>query len=116
MALALLPRYLNEVGDKDAVGPQRLWGAAALVALLMTFTSAFIVTPRLHAARARMAAPVESVPQDHPDRRVYAKAHGLSRQLMGIRLLLALGLAAGVAALPRGAKARDPLATPGEQA
>jgi len=79
----------------------RLWAAAAIVALLMCFTSQFIVTPGLHRIRARMEGPVEALAQDHPDRVAYAKAHGISRQLMFIRLLLALGLAAGVAALPR---------------
>ena len=100
-ALVLFPRWLKEIREEGPVGPQRLWAAAALVALLMCFTSQFIVTPGLHRIRARMEGPVEILPKDHPDRVAYAKAHGISRQLMFIRLLLALGLAAGVAALPR---------------
>jgi len=88
-------RWVREVGDGEALGPLRLWGAAALLALLMCFTS-----PRLHAIRARMGGPVETVAQDHPDRVAYQRAHGISRQLMGLRLLLALALAGGVAALP----------------
>lgn len=94
-------RWLMEMREAEVVGPLRLWGAAALVALLMCFTSAFIVSPRLHAIRARMAGPVESFAPDHPDRAAFQKAHGVSRQLMGLRLLLALGLAAGLLALPR---------------
>ena len=66
----------------------------------MCFTSAFIVSPRLHTLRDRMGS-VEAVAKDQPDRIAYAKAHGISRQLMGLRLLLALALAASVAALPR---------------
>ena len=72
------------------LGPLRLWGAAAVLALLMCFTSAFIITPKLRAIRARMDGPVETFAPDHPDRAAYRKAHGISRQLMGLRLLLAL--------------------------
>jgi len=100
-ALALLPRWFQEIQEDQPVGPLRLWGATLLVALLMTFTSQFIVSASLGRTRARMAAPVETLPQDHPDRVAYQKAHGISRQLMFIRILLALGLAAGVASLPR---------------
>ena len=99
--LALFPRWLKEVRDAAPVGPLRLWGATVLVALLMCFTSQFIVTPGLHRIRARMDGPVEALPQDHTDRMAYQKAHGISRQLMFIRLLLALGLAAGITVLPR---------------
>ncbi len=94
-------RWTQEIGDREALGPLRLWGAAALLALLMCFTSSFITSPKLHAIRARMDGPVETIPQDHPDRIAYQRAHGISRQLMGLRLLLALALAGGVAVLPR---------------
>jgi hypothetical protein len=94
-------RFVAEYREAEVVGPLRLWGAAALLALLMCFTSGFIITPKLRDIRARMDGPVETLPQDHPDRAAYRKAHGLSRQLMGLRLLLALGLAAGIMALPR---------------
>jgi len=102
-ALALVQgvRWARSTGDADLLGPLRLWGAAALVALLMCFTSSFIVSPRLQAIRARMDGPVEAVPPEHPDRVAYQRAHKISRQLMGLRLLLALALAAGVVALPR---------------
>jgi hypothetical protein len=83
------------------VGPLRLWGAAALLALLMCFTSSFIVSPRLRDLRVRMGNAVETFAPDHPDRAAFRRAHGISRQLMGLRVLLALGLAAGVAVLPR---------------
>jgi hypothetical protein len=94
-------RWLLEIRDAEAVGPLRLWGAAALLALLMCFTSSFIVSPRLGALRARMGDTVESFAPDQPDRAAFRKAHSISRQLMVLRLLLALGLAAGVAVLPR---------------
>jgi hypothetical protein len=101
MALVQVPRWAKEIRDGETVGPLRLWGAAAVLALLMCFTSSFIVTPRLHTLRARMAGAVETLPPDHPDRAAYRKAHSISRQLMGLRLLLALALAGGCAALPR---------------
>ena len=104
-ALVLLPRYLEELGDDELLGPLRLWGAAAIVALLVCFASTAIVTPKLRALRTLMSAPVETLPQDAPERLAYQKAHSISRQFMGLRLLLALGLAAGVAALPRSTKA-----------
>lgn len=94
-------RWLGEIQDADAVGPLRLWGAAGLLALLMCFASSFIATPKLRELRARMNAPVETLPQDHPDRAAYRKAHSLSRQLMGLRLLVAMAMAAGTAVLPR---------------
>jgi len=104
-ALVVLPRYLQELGDEELLGPLRLWGAAAIVALLVCFASTFIVSPRLRALRALMNAPVETLARDSPERLAYNKAHGISRQFMGLRLLLALGLAAGVTALPSGRKA-----------
>jgi len=100
--LVLLPRYLQELGDEDLLGPLRLWGAAAIVALLVCFASTFIISPKLHALRALMNAPVETLAPDSPERAAYHKAHGISRQFMGLRLLLALGLAAGVTVLPKG--------------
>jgi len=99
--LALFPRWLKEIREEGPVGPMRLWAATALVALLMCFTSQFIVSPGLQRIRARMDGPVEALPQDNPDRVAYNKAHGISRQLMFIRLLLAVGLAVGVVSLPR---------------
>ena len=99
--LVLFPRWLREVREDQPVGPLRLWGATALVALLMCFTSQFIVSPGLGRIRARMDGPVEALAPEHPDRVAYQKAHGISRQLMFLRLILALGLAAGITALPR---------------
>lgn len=105
-ALALFPRWLKEIREDQPVGPHRLWAATLLVTLLMCFTSQFIVSPGLERIKARMGGPVEALAKEHPDRVAYQKAHGISRQLMFIRLLLALGLAAGVAWLPR--EAREP--------
>ncbi len=94
-------RWLAEFQENDGIGPLRLWSATVLVALLMCFASSFILTPKLMATRARMNAPVETFAQDHPDRVAYQKAHGISRQMLILRMLLALGLAVGVGFLPR---------------
>ncbi len=48
-----------------------------------------------------MAAPVETFAPEHPDRLSYNKAHKLSRQFFFLRVLLAAGLAVGLAWLPR---------------
>ena len=100
-ALVLLPRYLQEISDESLLGPLRLWVAAMLVSLLVSFASAFIISPKLHTLRTYMDAPVETLAPASPLRTAYRKAHGISRQFMGLRFLLALGLAAGVAVLPR---------------
>ena len=101
IALVQGARWMAEFREAEVVGPLRLWGAAAVLALLMCFTSGFIISPKLRTIRARMDGPVETFAPDHPDRAAYQRAHGISRQLMGLRLLLALGLAAGILALPR---------------
>jgi hypothetical protein len=93
-------RWMAEVGE-DLVGPLRLWSAGLLVALLMCLASSTIVTPKLRAIRDRIQAPIESLAPDHPDRVAYNKAHGLSRNLFFLRILLAVGLAATVSYLPR---------------
>ena len=100
-ALVLLPRYMEEIDDQHVLGPLRLWGAAVLVAFLVCFASTFIISPKLRTLRGYMEAPVETLALDSPLRAAYQKAHGISRQFMALRLLLALGLAAGVTVLPR---------------
>jgi hypothetical protein len=94
-------RWVAEVKE-DLIGPIRLWSSALLVALLMCLASTFIVTPKIHEIRARIHAPIESLPSDHADRVAYHKAHGLSRNLFFLRILLAVGLAATVGLLSLG--------------
>lgn len=86
--------------QEDLIGPLRLWSSALLVALLMCLASTFVVTPKVQAIRARINAPIESLAPDHADRVAYNKAHGLSRNLFFLRILLAVGLAATVGLLP----------------
>jgi hypothetical protein len=99
-------RWATEIKE-ELIGPIRLWSAAWLVALLMCLASSFVVTPKVHAIRARIGAPIETLAPDHADRIAYNKAHGLSRNLFVLRILLALGLAATVGLLPRGGKDPD---------
>jgi hypothetical protein len=107
LALAYGGRWLREIGDTLPIGPLRLWSFAAVAGLLLTFASAFIVTPKVREIRVRMNAPIETLAPDHPDRLAHRKAHGLSAQLFVIRMLLALALAAGISRLP-GEKAPEP--------
>lgn len=93
-------RWAAEVRE-DLIGLIRLWSAAWLVALLMCLASTFVVTPKIRDIRARIAAPVETLAPDHADRVAYNRAHGLSRNLFFLRVLLALGLAATVGRMPR---------------
>ena len=97
--LSWIGRWMAEI-EEDIIGPLRLWSSALLVALLMCLASTFVVTPKVHAIRARINAPVESLAPDHADRVAYNKAHGLSRNLFFLRILLAVGLAATVGLLP----------------
>lgn len=100
LLLSFGTRWIQEVKE-EGIGPLRLWSAATLAALLMCLTSSAIITPKLREIRGRMNAPMETLPEDHPDRLAHRKAHGISRQLLALRVLLALGLAAGTAYLPK---------------
>jgi hypothetical protein len=93
-------RWMQEVKE-DGIGPLRLWSAAILAALLICLASATIITPKLQAIRSRMAVPIETLPENAPDRLAHQRAHGISRQMLALRVLLALGLAAGTAYLPK---------------
>ncbi|GLH72981.1 hypothetical protein GETHLI_14830 [Geothrix limicola] len=100
-------RWAAEIHE-EIIGPIRLWSAGLLVALLMCLASSFVVTPKVHAIRARINAPVESLAPDHADRVAYNKAHSLSRNLFFLRILLAIGLAATVSLMPRERDAKVP--------
>ncbi|HEY3270441.1 MAG TPA: DUF4149 domain-containing protein [Geothrix sp.] len=93
-------RWMAEL-QEDLIGPIRLWSAAWLVAMLMCLASTFVVAPKVRAIRARIQAPIETLPPDHADRVAYNKAHSVSRNLFFLRILLALGLAATVGKMPR---------------
>ena len=96
-------RWMAEIDDAG-LSPTRLWSAAALVALLMCFTSSAIVNPRMEAVREEAQGSVESLPEGSPERKVFTRAQSISKQLLGLRILLALGLAVGVSRLPKGPK------------
>ena len=94
-------RWLNEIQDASPIGPLRLWSATVLVALLFTFSSTFLATPKLHELRVQMNAPVESLPKDDARVQSYRKTHGLSTQFFFIRVILAAALAWGLGSLPK---------------
>lgn len=100
-------RWASEIQD-ELIGPLRLWSGGLMVALLMCLASSFIVTPKIQAIRARIDAPIESLAPGHADRLAYNRAHGLSRNLFFLRILLAVGLAASVSLLPRQGKEPGP--------
>ncbi|HZU53150.1 MAG TPA: hypothetical protein VFF77_04590 [Holophagaceae bacterium] len=100
LLLVYAGRWFAGVDDIAGLGPIRLWAAACLAALTICVASSFIVTPKLHEIRARMNAPVESLPATNPDRAAYDKAHSASRQFFFLRLLLAAGLAMTLGRLP----------------
>lgn len=100
LLLVYAGRWFAGVDDIAGLGPIRLWAAACLAALTICMASSFIVTPKLHEIRARMNAPVESLPATNPDRAAYDKAHSASRQFFFLRLLLAAGLAMTLGRLP----------------
>lgn len=100
LLLVYAGRWFMGVDDTAGLGPIRLWAAACLAALCLCLTSTFIITPKLQEIRGRMHAPVESLPTTNPDRAAYDKAHGASRQLFFLRLLLAAGLALTLSRLP----------------
>ena len=106
--LSWVGRWVAEVKE-DLIGPIRLWSGGLMVALLMCLASSFVVTPKVQAIRARINAPIESLAPDHADRVAYNKAHGLSRNLFFLRILLAVGLAATVG-LMAGTGGKDPAA------
>jgi len=100
LLLVYAGRWFAGVDDAAPLGPIRLWAAACLAALCLCLASSFIVTPKLHEIRARMQGPVEARAATDPDRMAYDKAHGASRQLFFLRLLLASGLALALSRLP----------------
>ncbi|MBK9797856.1 MAG: DUF4149 domain-containing protein [Holophagaceae bacterium] len=106
--LSWLGRWVAEVKE-DLIGPIRLWSGGLMVALLMCLASTFVVTPKVQAIRARINAPIESLAPEHADRVAYNKAHGLSRNLFFLRILLAVGLAASVGFMGRGGKDPEPV-------
>ena len=99
-------RWASEIQD-EIIGPLRLWSGGLMVALLMCLASSFVVTPKIHAIRARINAPIENLAPEHAERVAYNKAHGLSRNLFVLRILLAVGLAATISLLPRAGR-KDP--------
>lgn len=80
-------RWLHELKDSGEVGPMRLWSAAALLALLMCFASAFIAVPKLQVAASGVPG--------------LGRAQSVHYQLLAFRFLLAAALAAGLSYLPR---------------
>jgi hypothetical protein len=90
------------VEESEAIGPLRLWVAAALLALLTCFVSTFIVAPKLCAVRSHVGIAMDvSNMNINDDSLSHKKAIRISRQLTWLRIIVAIGMAAGIRALPR---------------
>ena len=100
LGLSFGARWLHEVKEPGPVGPLRLWTAAAILALLFTFSSTFIVTARMKEIRAQVGGPMELLAPEDPLAKTYARAHKFSTQFFVIRMVLAAALAWGVSKLP----------------
>lgn len=96
--LSFLSRWLNEIVDKEAIGPLRIWMAAALAALIMCFSSTFIIGPKVQERLASARTVGQAASQDQAPLR---KAQSVARQMLVLRVLLGLGLGWGVRKLPR---------------
>ncbi|WP_005035762.1 hypothetical protein [Holophaga foetida] len=99
--LSFLSRWLNEIADEGPIGPMRIWMAAALVSLLMCLASTFIVAPKILNIRGRLAVAEVEGRDLAPDQASLRKARSVANQMLGLRVLLALGLGYGALSLPR---------------
>lgn len=98
-------RWISEIQDPLPLGPLGLWATTACMAMILTVLSATLITPRIRDLRALHQNQVSALPAAHPDRIALERNHKLSTQVFLVRLLLALGLAWGVAKLPRDKRA-----------
>ena len=97
-------RFIMGIAETEVISYMRLWSAAAFLALLVCFTSTFIVAPKLCAVRSHVGIAMEvggSVATYNDGASFHREAFKISRQLTWLRLLLAVGLVAGVKKLPR---------------
>lgn len=102
LLLSVGGRWLKEIEEPGPVGPVKLWTAAALAALLFTFASSFVATPKLRELRGQMKVAVDLLPEDDALLQAYRKAHKFSTQFFVIRMVLAAALALGATKLPEG--------------
>jgi hypothetical protein len=100
LLLSWLPRWINHISDKEAIGPLRLWAAASAAALTICLASQFIATPRIAQLKAQisqesvLAKQMEALPQK------FKKAERFSAQFLYIRVALAAALMLGLLKLP----------------
>ena len=95
-------RFLTGIVESEVIGYMRIWSAASTLALLICFTSTFIVSPKLCAIRSHVGIAMEvSSVTCNEDTLFHKKVIKISRQLMWLRLALAFGMALGIRTLPR---------------
>jgi len=100
LLLSWLPRWINHISDKEAIGPLRLWAAAGAAALTICLASQFIATPRIAQLKAQISQ--ESLPAKEKEAlpQKLKKAERFSAQFLYIRAALVAALMLGLLKLP----------------
>lgn len=101
----LLSQGLRMVGL--APRRSRLWGAGLSLMAALWASSAYLITPPMHALR--QAHPVmDALPAEHPDRQAFGRLHLLSTGVAGLMLLLGGGLVLAQGAGPAASRSEAP--------
>jgi len=91
--LSFVVRRFSGIADVGPFGPLRLWMFATLAAFLLCLDASFVVAPKIQEQMALAEAD-----RDQP---ALKKAQSFGHQMLGLRMLLAVGLGYGVVLLPR---------------
>jgi len=95
-------RFVVGIVDDEVISYMRLWSATAMLAILVCFTSTFIVAPKLCAYRSHVGIAMEVGNMScNNDASFHGKAFKISRQLTFLRTLLAIGMAVSIKKIPR---------------
>jgi Domain of unknown function (DUF4149) len=87
---------MTSLGLRAALGPRpkrmaiRTWTVAAMMGV--GAVTAFVIVPRIDAARSRAAGPVAALATDHPVRVEFGRLHGASNVLALVTVIAGLGL------------------------
>jgi len=104
LLLSGLPRWLNDIVDKEIIGPFRVWFAACTVALIFCMTSSFVVTPKMAELQTLLVTEQMNEQQKDKLKKNYSKVNSVNIQFLCIRAIFALGLSLGLKRVPRVAK------------
>ncbi|MCL1908635.1 MAG: hypothetical protein FWG12_04620 [Holophagaceae bacterium] len=99
--LSGLPRWLNDVSDREVIGAFRLWIATCAVALILCMASSAVASPKLKSLQTELSSERTPPQQMEMLERNHARVANFSIQFLCIRAALAIGLALGLKKLPR---------------